>query len=446
MISLSIVLQAVLLGMQTITLECMISLTHNPQNTSKAEIRIMDAINACQALIAKSRQGSFDKFSKKGLFKTVCYHGLGCFYTGPPFFQIPFRLLSLPPLPPDVIRTIFLLFTRRNKNNPVVFPPEKPELILKSEFNSTAWTRILIHGYVDGSYSTNWLFNAKDEILRLADDNVIILDDSTTYLPPRILYQQSVADTRLIGVQLANVVTFLKEKLGVDLNKVHVIGHSLGAHTAGHAGELVPGIGRITGLDPAGPYYRNVPRNVQLDETDAKFVDVIHSNPAPNLLLGLGTLVDGGHINFWPNGGIQRGCALSLLRVLFDEPFPFNLETSFNCRHQRAFEFFIYSFNQMDCLYVGVECTSWSDFVQGKCNCGPDGNKCAVMGMFATPKPPPRRRYYLQVAAERPYCLHQYQIVVFLKTEGNVTNTIERKTSFTMFGEKNLLQKELSLK
>ncbi|GBL73844.1 hypothetical protein AVEN_274573-1, partial [Araneus ventricosus] len=67
-------------------------------------------------------------------------------------------MLSLPPLPPEHIRTSFLLFTRRNRYNPVVFPPDKPELLLRSEFNSTAWTRILIHGYLDGSYSSDWLF------------------------------------------------------------------------------------------------------------------------------------------------------------------------------------------------------------------------------------------------------------------------------------------------
>ncbi|GBM27118.1 hypothetical protein AVEN_189885-1 [Araneus ventricosus] len=61
-------------------------------------------------------------------------------------------------LPPENIRTSLLLFTRRNRYNPVVFPPDKPELLLRSEFNSTAWTRILIHGYQDGSYSTDWLF------------------------------------------------------------------------------------------------------------------------------------------------------------------------------------------------------------------------------------------------------------------------------------------------
>ncbi|GIY71730.1 inactive pancreatic lipase-related protein 1 [Caerostris darwini] len=265
------------------------------------------------------------------LFKTVCYRGLGCFYTGPPFKQIPFRLISLKPLPQEIIRTEFLLFTRKNRNNPVVFPPTKLGDIFRSHFNATAWTRILIHGYMDGSYITSWLFDTKDELLRRADDNVIIVDHSTNTMLPRIIYQQSVADTRVIGVQVANLINFLHKKLGVEMKRVHIIGHSLGAHTAGYAGERLPNLGRITGLDPAGPYFRKVPRNVQLDDTDSTFVDVIHSNPAPNILLGLGTLVDGGHINFWPAGGIQRGCSLTFLRTLFDGVFPTSYQTAFNC-------------------------------------------------------------------------------------------------------------------
>ncbi|GIY95591.1 pancreatic lipase-related protein 2 [Caerostris extrusa] len=181
--------------------------------------------------------------------------------------QIPFRPISLKPLPQEIIRTEFLLFTRKNRNNPVVFPPTKLEAIFRSHFNPTEWTRLLIHGYMDGSYITSWLFETKDELLRRADDNVIVVDHSTTNMLPRIIYQQSVADTRVIGVQVANLINFLHKKLGAEMKRVHIIGHSLGAHAAGYAG-----------LDPAGTYFRKVPRNVQLDDTDATFVDVIHSN------------------------------------------------------------------------------------------------------------------------------------------------------------------------
>ena len=38
-----------------------------------------------------------------------------------------------------------------------------------------------------------------------------------------------------------------KKKLGVKASDVHLIGHSLGAHTAGYAGEKIPNLGRITG-------------------------------------------------------------------------------------------------------------------------------------------------------------------------------------------------------
>ena len=62
------------------------------------------------------------------------------------------------------------------------------------------------------------------------------------------------------------------------MSRVHVIGHSLGAQTAGYVGSRVPGLGRITGLDPAEPGFQYMAPEVRLDPGDAQFVDVIHSD------------------------------------------------------------------------------------------------------------------------------------------------------------------------
>lgn len=46
----------------------------------------------------------------------------------------------------------------------------------------------------------------------------------------------------------------------------------------GYVGEKVPGLGRITGLDPAEPFFQYMPAVVRLDPSDASFVDVIHTD------------------------------------------------------------------------------------------------------------------------------------------------------------------------
>lgn len=75
---------------------------------------------------------------------------------------------------------------------------------------------------------------------------------------------------------------------------LHLVGHSLGAHICGFAAKELKKrqnrwtVQRITALDPAQPCFRNVDSSIQLHQTDAPLVDVIHTNGRLFTSLGLG--------------------------------------------------------------------------------------------------------------------------------------------------------------
>ena len=60
----------------------------------------------------------------------------------------------------------------------------------------------------------------------------------------------------------------------------------------------------LSGLDPAGLYFITDRTSFRLDESDAQYVDVIHTDAGV-----FGTTLASGHTDFWPNGGSsQPGC------------------------------------------------------------------------------------------------------------------------------------------
>ena len=94
-------------------------------------------------------------------------------------------------------------------------------------------------------------------------------------------YFAAAANVDAVGVRTARLIDLLIRQAGGDLNQFHLIGFSLGAHVMGKAGQnttigsLLP---RITGLDPAFPQFSVQDTDGRLDQTDAQFVDVIHTN------------------------------------------------------------------------------------------------------------------------------------------------------------------------
>lgn len=89
-------------------------------------------------------------------------------------------------------------------------------------------------------------------------------------------FVQATANTRLVGLEIAHLIKKLQQEHDLRPEDVHIIGHSLGAHTAGYVGERIPSLGRITGLDPAEPYFEGTKPHIIVDYI-IKFNDHISS-------------------------------------------------------------------------------------------------------------------------------------------------------------------------
>ena len=125
-------------------------------------------------------------------------------------------------------------------------------------------------------------------------------------------YPQAAIRTRAVGEHSANLVKILSDVGAFD--KIHVVGHSLGAHVAGFLAKKVQAMGlgtleRVTGLDPAEPFFDIAGPDERIDKSDAKFVDIIHTNSGMlwNGCLSIKKSI--GHVDVYPAGGShQPGC------------------------------------------------------------------------------------------------------------------------------------------
>ncbi|KAI4461548.1 lipase [Holotrichia oblita] len=239
--------------------------------------------------------------------------------------------------------------------------------------------KIICHGWID-SVSTTWYTDAKDQYALRGRTNVIGVDWSSHSVS---LYSLAVRRVQSVGYYVALLIADMSANFGIPLSKFHIIGHSLGSHIAGFAGQYVQSIvhekvGRITGLDPARPFFEGNAIDERLSDDDANFVDVIHTNGGT-----LGYKASIGHVDYYPNGGSeQKGCGI-LLRN--------------SCSHNRAPTFFYESIN--DNGFVAFACSSQNNFDRGNC----DGNERIIMGENVDQNA--RGDFYLNTASSSPFAL-----------------------------------------
>ncbi|XP_062567870.1 inactive pancreatic lipase-related protein 1-like [Saccostrea cucullata] len=324
------------------------------------------------------------------------------------------------PQKPSIVNTRFRLYQRAHASHVAetgggFFAPDVAPFT--NHVNATKKIKVLIHGFLNNG-KTNWVTRAKDELLVKDDFNVIIVDWGSGAQMP---YEQAAGNVYLVGAEVSSMLKHLHDYAHVNYADVHIIGHSLGAQIAGLASHPLPGIGRITGLDPADPLFSGKPVSRRLDPDDATFVDVIHTDATTFVFTkGYGTHDIVGDVDFFPNGGeYQPGCpekpAGSALSSLLQGAFG-SVATSLSCSHGRAHEYFIESINS-PCKFYAHQCASLADFDHGRCMACPAGG-CAVMG-YEADDTSPRGVFFLSTSSHSPYCGHEYDMEIVISHSMN---------------------------
>ncbi|XP_029936358.1 phospholipase A1 member A isoform X2 [Myripristis murdjan] len=290
----------------------------------------------------------------------------------------------------------YLLFTRKNIDCASMFSEESLANAQPSLFNVSLPTKIIVHGYRALGSKPSWVKKLAQALLRAEDVNVLVVD---WVYSASFAYNRVVENYKEVAVQISVLINQLQEH-GCKLESFHFIGVSLGAHVCGFVGTLFEGkIGRITGLDPAGPMFKGADTFDRLDPSDAQFVEAIHTDSDY-----FGISIPVGHVDFFLNGGKdQTGC----IRSRFASMYGYVI-----CDHMRALYVYMSALNG-SCSLTGIPCFSYEDFLAGHClDCGGVlSGTCPIIGLShnsgITVSPIPKeQKLFLLTTSSPPFCAH----------------------------------------
>ncbi|EDW07103.1 vitellogenin-3 [Drosophila mojavensis] len=238
---------------------------------------------------------------------------------------------------PDINQMKFQLRTACNKTS---FPLLEADSIWRSpDFDPKKGVVILATGWTTSINDTDDTIDKFAQAYNCRGDVNFVAVDVAKFIDT--LYTWSAFNTDEIGENIARGLVKLLDVVSVE--KIHLIGHSLGAHIVGSAGRYLQQmtgktLTRITGLDPAKPCFNEGEVLSGLQRGDAKFIDVIHSNPGV-----LGKRDPMGDVDFYP-GGL--------------DPLPVGC-ISVTCAHARAWEYYeesVYPGNERN--FLATRCSS----------------------------------------------------------------------------------------
>ncbi|XP_072258421.1 hepatic triacylglycerol lipase [Pyxicephalus adspersus] len=325
---------------------------------------------------------------------------------------------------PSMVQTKFMLYNDGAYNNNMCqIMTLELETLEKCGFNASLPLVIIVHGWSIDGYMESWVPRMASTFKSSKKQvNVIIADWRTS---AHVHYAIAVQNTRFIGLEIAELLEWLESSVQFPRSNVHLIGYSLGAHVSGFAGSYMSGsnkIGRITGLDPAGPLFEGMSVTDRLSPDDATLVDAIHTNTQQHIGLSVGINQPVGHYDFYPNGGnIQPGCQFKDIYNHLVEYGVFGFTESVKCAHERSVNLFIDSIKYEDKNSMAYECRDYETFKKGMCvNCQRHG--CVALGYNLTAKKKlPGRRLFLKTRAQMPYKVYHYQFKI------QIINQIEDK-------------------
>ncbi|KAJ8983361.1 hypothetical protein NQ317_009274 [Molorchus minor] len=237
-------------------------------------------------------------------------------------------------------------FYSQNGTPDVAIKHNNLHLLNKTHFCICKYTIFIIHGW-KGDRASSFNYYVKEALLKKHNINLFVVDWSPVAKRNYLTAKLSVLD---VGRFVATFIKSLVSQYDLDLSKLAFVAHSLGAHIAGNAGAALNGqVDYIVGLDPASPLFTKGNLDNRLDRTDAKFVQIIHTNGGY-----LGVRNPAGHSDYFPNGGCaQPGCGYDFFK---------------RCSHARAWKFYVESVTSDGNLFVSRRCCSYGRYASGFCN------------------------------------------------------------------------------